>query len=124
MQHDTQAPLLAALGAALAFEDVAVILRAPGAIAEITGPLPLRGGEQWLTIGQEGSSHLHLRTADVAALRFSAAADANAALEVLGPDGGTLCKVSFRGTNARRAERYNAPFAAAVHERFGHFRGI
>lgn len=123
VQNETHEDMLAALGAALSLEGTAVIVRAPGAIAEITGPLALRAGEQWLTLGQEGSSHLHLRTADVAGLRFTAAPDANAALEVLGTDGAMLCRVSFRRTNAQKAERYDAPFAATVSERFGHLRG-
>lgn len=111
---------IAELEAALALPNSALIVRAPGAIAEIRGPLPLRRGADWLTIGEEAGSHVHLRQLDVAGCRFARADAANARLELLDTSGATLCKVSFRHTNPARGDRFDAAFAAQVEARFAH----
>jgi hypothetical protein len=104
---------------ALALDGSRVSVRAPGAIAEVYGPLDARRGAEWLTLGTEGGSHVHLKLSEVAALGFSAPADANAALEVLARDGARLCRVSFARTNRSKTE-HDAARLAEVCRRFGH----
>lgn len=113
-----QSDLLATLSAAATFPDAALIVRAAATIAEISGPLTVRQGPQWLTIGQDPGSHLHLRAADVVAVRYVASEAANAALELVGSDGAVVCKVSFRGTNPSKPERFDAARARQVAARF------
>jgi len=111
--------LVSELEAALALPRTALIVRSASTISEIIGPLPLRRGT-WLTLGEDGGTHVHLRAADVASVRYVASAEANAALEVRGADGEVLCKVSFRHTNESRPERYEREVAVRVQQRFGH----
>jgi hypothetical protein len=87
------------LETALRLDGCRVSVRAEGAIAEIVGPLELRRGAEWLTLGAESGSHVHLKTAGIAALRFAAPPDGNTALEVLSPSGERLCRISFARTN-------------------------
>src|SRR5688572_27179221 len=94
---------LSILEFALSLPDTSLIIRNAGAIAEIRGPLPLRRGAAWLTLGEEGGTHVHLKAGDIHGCVFSDPPDANAALTLLGPDDGPLCKISFRGTNPLRA---------------------
>lgn len=109
----------ALLAAALALDGARVSVRAPGAIAEVYGPLALERGVEWLTLGAEGGSHVHLKLGDVAQLRFSAPPDANAALEVVSPDGARLCRVAFARTNREKPE-LDAARLDDVCRRFGH----
>jgi hypothetical protein len=111
--------ILAALEAALACGDTSVIVRSAGAIAEVQGLLTLRQGAEWVTLGEEGQTHVHLKIEDGCRLRYAQQDEGNAALELLGADGDLLCRVSFRGTNQARAENYNPERAAKVRERFG-----
>lgn len=112
--------LVIELEAALALPDTALIVRNAACIAEVCGPLSVRRGTDWLTLGEDGGTHLHLRAADIAGLRFVAAESANAAIEVLDGAGDTLCKVSFRRTNPARKDRYDADLAGRVRTRFAH----
>jgi hypothetical protein len=73
-------------------------------IAELVGPLPLKRGDEWLTIGVEGQPHIHLRTADLAELRWSAPDDGNLALEALDALGTRLVRVAFSRTNPARLD--------------------
>jgi hypothetical protein len=108
------------LETALASEGARVTVRVPGAIAEVPGPLALRRGGEWLTLGDEGGAHVHLRASDVHALRFSAPADGNAALEVLDGEGHRLCRIAFSRTNRARPERFDSARLAEAVRRFGH----
>jgi hypothetical protein len=107
---------------ALSLPETSLIIRNGAAIAEIRGPLSLRRGPAWLTLGEEGGTHVHLKAADIRRCVFSDPPDANAALTVLGPDGGPLCKISFRGTNPLRATADGTARAMAVKEHFGHLQ--
>ena len=111
--------ILATLEAALAFVDTSVIVRSAGAIAEVHGLFTLRQGAEWVTLGEEGRTHVHLKIQDGCRLRYTQPDEGNAALELLGPDGDVRCRVSFRGTNQARAENYSSERAAKVRERFG-----
>ena len=111
--------ILLALEAALAFGETSVIVRSTGAIAEVHGLLTLRQGAEWVTLGEEGGTHVHLKIQEGCRLRYTQPDEGNAALELLGPDEDLLCRVSFRGTNLARAENYNPERAAKVRERFG-----
>lgn len=111
--------ILATVEAALAFADTSVIVRSAGAIAEVHGLLMVRQGAEWVTLGEEGSTHVHLKIQDGCRLRYTQPDEGNAALELLGPDGDVLCRVSFRGTNQTRVENYSSERAAKVRERFG-----
>jgi hypothetical protein len=112
--------LIGELEAALAFSHTAMIIRGPATIAEIRGPLAVRRGSDWLTIGEDGGTHVHLRAADIARCRLAVADNANIQLEVLDSAGATLCKVSFRNTNRSKENRFDAEHAARVQARFGH----
>src|SRR5258708_36857744 len=100
--------VLAALEEALAFGDTMVIVRSGAAIAEVAGG-PVRRGQEWLTIGDEGAgaSHVHIKLSAIDALRFRHAEGRNAALDVLKANGEAICSLSFRKTNAARAEPYH-----------------
>jgi len=113
--------LIAELAAALSFSNTALIIRVPSLIAEIRGPLALRRGSDWLTIGEDGGTHVHLRAADVAQGRLVQSDTANLQLELLDSGGATLCKVSFRNTNPAKEERFDPELFARVTARFGHF---
>lgn len=115
-----QQQIVALLEAALVCGDTNVIVRSAGAIAEIYNPLTVRQAAEWVTIGEEGGSHVHLKSAEVAACCFKESADANAALELLGAGGEVFCRISFRGTNPARTERFNSERASTEHARFCH----
>ncbi|NOU09921.1 MAG: hypothetical protein HOO98_07885 [Nitrospira sp.] len=110
--------IMAVLETSLAF-DTSVIVRSAGAIAEIHGFLTVRREAEWITLGDEGSSHVHLNIQDGSRLHYTQPDAGNAALELRGPDGALLCRVSFRHTNQARAEQYDAERAARVRARFG-----
>ena len=111
--------IIAALDAALAVAETSVIVRSAGAIAEVHGLCTLRQGAEWVTLGEEGGTHVHLKIQGRCRLRYTQPDDGNAALELLGADGEVLCRVSFRGTNPARTESYNRERAANVRARFG-----
>ncbi len=112
--------VVTALADALAFGDTLVIVRAGAAIAEVAGG-PLRRGEEWLTLGDEGAgaSHVHLRIADVQAIRYRQAEGRSAALDVLDANGAVIVSIAFRRTNRARAETFDAERLAAIGARFG-----
>jgi hypothetical protein len=110
------------LSEAAGLSETSLVVRSPGAVAEIRGPLPVRSGVEWLTFGEEGGSHAHLRLADLHTLRFADPADRNAALEILTNDGTVLCRLSFRGTNSMRSESYDRARADRLSARFAEFR--
>jgi len=109
----------ATLEAALAMGDTMVIVRGGGAIAEVAGG-PLRRGQEWFTLGDEGAgaSHVHVKIADARALRYREAEGRNAALDLLGPDGAVILSLTFRRTNPSRADAFDADRLAAVRARF------
>jgi hypothetical protein len=111
--------IIEALEAALAFMETSVIVRSTGAIAEVHGLLTVRQGAEWVTLGEEGGTHVHLKIQEGCRLRYTQPDEGNAVLELLGVEGDVLCRVSFRGTNPARAETYNGERAAHVRERFG-----
>lgn len=108
------------LDEAVALGDLIVVVRGPGSIAEVMGDLKLRRGEEWLTLGQEGTSHVHVKAADLSSARFVHLAGRNAALKFLDGDGAEMVQVSFRRTNPQRAEHYDAARVEAVRSSFGH----
>lgn len=111
--------ILAALEDALASGETSVIVRSSGAIAEVQGLLTLRQGAEWVTLGEEGQTHVHLKIQDGCRLRYRPQNEGNAALELLGAEGDLLCRVSFRGTNQAKPESYSPERAVKIHERFG-----
>jgi putative heme iron utilization protein len=115
--------VVAILDEALGLGDVIVVVRGPGSIAEVMGDLGLRRSGEWLMLGQEGGSHVHLKAADLASARFVHLEGRNAALKFLDGSGAEMVQVSFRGTNPGRAERYDAARVEAVRARFGHWGG-
>lgn len=112
-----------ALRDALGTERASVILRSEAAVAEVRGPLGVRRGEGWLTLGEEGGSHLHVKIGNVDSVHFRRPDDGNAALEVLGTDRGVLLRVTFRGTNPARPANFDAGWREQVVARFGHLAG-
>ena len=110
--------ILSALEAALAFGNTSVIVRSSGAIAEVHGLLTLRQGTEWVTLGEEGQTHVHLKIEEGSRLLYRQQDEANAALEVIGADGDLLCRVTFRGTNRAKVENYHPERAATLHQRF------
>jgi hypothetical protein len=112
--------LIAELEAALAFSNTALIIRVPALIAEIRGPLAVRRGTDWLTIGEDQGTHVHLRAADVARARLVQSDAANLQLELQDGAGSILCKVSFRNTNPAKEGRFDPELSARVKARFGH----
>ncbi len=113
--------VVAILDEAVGLGDVIVVVRGPGSITEVMGDLGLRRSGEWLTLGQEGGSHVHLKAADLASARFVHLEGRNAALKFLDGSGAEMVQVSFRGTNPGRAERYDAARVEAVRSRFGHW---
>jgi hypothetical protein len=111
--------ILSALESALAYGDTSVIVRSPGAIAEVHGLLILRQGAEWVTLGEEGKTHVHLKIEERSKLIYRHEDEANAALELVGPDGALLCRVTFRGTNQARAENYSPDRATQICQQFG-----
>lgn len=114
-----KAPLLATLGEALELGDTLVIVRGNGAIAEVEGG-PLRRGEEWLTLGQEPGSHVHIKVAEVQALRYREVPGRNAALDLVGPGGHVIASISFRKTNPDRADGFEPDRLASVRACLGH----
>ncbi|MCX5721864.1 MAG: hypothetical protein NT179_07520 [Nitrospirae bacterium] len=111
--------ILSALEAALAYGDTSVIVRSSGAIAEVHGLVVLRQGTEWVTLGEEGQTHVHLKIEDGSRLIYRQQDEANVALELIGADGALLCRMSFRGTNRAKTENYSSERAAKIRERFG-----
>lgn len=111
--------ILSALEAALSYGETSVIVRSSCAIAEVHGLLTVRQGAEWVTLGEEGQTHVHLKIEDGSRLRYRQQDEANAALELIGPDGAVLCRVSFRGTNRAKTDNYRPERAAKIHARFG-----
>ncbi len=118
-----QERIVALLEAALALAEISVIVRSAGAIAEVRGPLTVRQGAEWVTLGEEGGSHVHLKIQNVRALHYRESDDSNAALELLGAGDELLCRISFRGTNPARMESYNRERVNDVRARFGRLTG-
>ncbi len=116
----SQDEILSALESALRFERTSVIVRSSGAIAEVHGLLTVRRRAEWVTLGDEGQTHIHLKIVGGCRLHYRQSDDKNAALELTGPDGEVLCRVTFRGTNRAKTGQYNPVRAARVCERFGH----
>jgi hypothetical protein len=116
---------LAVLEQALAFGDTIVIVRSGAATAEVMGG-PVRRGQEWLTIGNEGAgaSHVHVKLSEIDALRFRHADGRNAAVDVLNANGEVIFSLSFRKTNAGRAETFDADRLATVKARFGHLAEV
>jgi putative heme degradation protein len=116
---------LAVLEQALAFGDTIVIVRSGAATAEVMGG-PVRRGQEWLTVGDEGAgaSHVHIKLSEIDALRFRQTDGRNAALDVLNANGEVICSLSFRKTNAGRAETFDADRLANVKARFGHLAEV
>lgn len=117
--------LIGTLETALAFGEVMIIVRSGAAIAEVAGG-PLRRGEEWLTLGDEGAgaSHVHVKISDVRGLRYREQEGRNAALDVLGADGATILSISFRKTNPGRGESFDPHRLAQVRDRFGHLAEV
>ncbi len=117
--------ILAALEEALAFGDTIVIVRNAAATAEVGGG-PMRRGQEWLTIGDEGAgaSHVHVRLSELDALRFRHAEGRNAALDLVNGTGEVICSLSFRKTNPGRAEAFDADRLARVKARLGHLAEV
>ncbi len=116
---------LTVLEEALAFGDTIVIVRSGAAIAEVIGG-PVRRGQEWLTVGDEGAgaSHVHIKLAEIDGLRFRHAEDRNAALDVLNANGEAIVSLSFRKTNPGRGETFDADRLATVKARFGHLTEV
>jgi hypothetical protein len=110
--------IIRVLSDALADEQAAVVLRSHDAIAELRGPMRPRAGGQWLTLGEEGASHLHVRLDRIDAIKFREAQEGNAALEVFDRDGAMVFRISFRHTNPARPENFDSARLAALHSRF------
>lgn len=117
-ERDERDEIVAALEAAVGLADTSLVVRSAYAIAEVRGPLKLRRGVQWLTIGEESGSHVHLKPEDIRRLRFSQPGDGNASLEVLGSEDTLICRVVFRKTNPARSETYDQERAVSVRARF------
>ena len=109
------------LRAAVGESDARVIVRNESAIAELCGPLPLKAGE-WLTLGVEGQPHVHVRTSDIARVKFDAPADGNAALEAVDDQGGRILRVAFVRTNPSKPDCDQRRRAALI-DRYGAHRG-
>lgn len=116
---------LAVLKEALAFGDTIVIVRSGTAIAEVMGG-PLRRGQEWLTLGDEGAgaSHVHVKISEVQTLRFRHGEGRNAALDVLNANGEAIFSLSFKKTNAGRAETFDSDRFATLKARFGHLAEV
>ena len=106
--------MIDALRAVLGEPDARIVVRTPSAICELVGPLPLRTGDEWLTVGQEGQPHIHLRALDVHALRFAAPDDGNVAVEVVDAAGARVVRVAFARTNPAKAECDHARRAVVI----------
>ena len=114
------ADAFATLEAALMTPDTNIVVRGASTIVELMGPLPMRFGSEWLTIGEEGKSHVHVRMKDAASLRFGAPADGNAHLELLAAEGEVLLRIAFRSTNPQKVDKFQAARRDELRSRFGH----
>ncbi len=116
---------LVVLEEALAFGDTLVIVRSGAAIAEVMGG-PLRRGQEWLSLGDEGAgaSHVHVKISEVQTLRFRHGEGRNAALDVLNANGEAIFSLSFRKTNPGRAETFDSDRLATLKARFGHLAEV
>jgi hypothetical protein len=117
--------VLVALEDALAFGDTIVIVRSAAATAEVMGG-PVRRGQGWLTIGDEGAgaSHVHIKLSEIDALRFRHPEGRNAALDIVNANGDAVVSVSFRKTNPGRAETFDSERLTTVTSRFGHLAEV
>ncbi|WHZ21701.1 MAG: hypothetical protein OJF47_000813 [Nitrospira sp.] len=113
-----QAGIIATLEEAVGFTETSLIVRTPAAIVEMKGPLKVQQGQEWLTLGEDNGSHVHLKTAAVAMIRYTHPSDANAALEVRNADGDVVCRITFQGTNPAQGDRYDSERAVVVRMRF------
>ncbi len=113
---------LANLEAALTMADTNVVVRSASAIVELRGPLPLRQGDEWFTLGEEGKDHVHVKKSEVASLRFDASGDANAHLDLLASGDDVILRVAFRKTNPEKAGKFEGARLAELESRFGHLR--
>jgi len=116
------AALVQALEHALAVGDTLVIVRADGAIAEVEGG-PLRRGEEWLTLGHEPGSHVHLKLTELQGLRYRETPGRNAALDVLDRNGRVMASIAFRKTNPDRPEAFDPSRLASIRASLGHLAG-
>jgi hypothetical protein len=98
--------------------DARVIVRNPSAIAELVGPLEVRAGSEWITLGAEGQPHVHLRIADVTKLRLDAPSDGNVAIEIIGAEGGRIARIAFARTNPD-GKGFDPGRRAALVDRYG-----
>jgi hypothetical protein len=114
------ADAFATLEAALSTPETNIVVRSASAIVELLGPLPMRLGSEWLTIGEEGKSHVHVRMKDVASLRFGAPEGGNAHLELLAEGGDVILRVAFRATNPEKADKFQPARRDELRSRFGH----
>ncbi len=117
--------VLMVLEEALSFGDTLVIVRSGAAIAEVMGG-PLRRGQEWLTIGDDGTgaSHVHVKISEVQKLRFRHGEGRSAALDVLNANGEAIFSLSFRKTSAGRAETFDSDRLATLKARFGHLAEV
>lgn len=115
-----QDDIFSALESALRFEKTSVIVRSSSVIAEIHGLLTVWRGTEWVTLGEEGGTHVHLKLEAGCRLRYRQSDDKNAALEFTGAGGELLCRVTFRGTNRAKTGQYDPARAAMVCEQFSH----
>jgi hypothetical protein len=113
---------LAILEAALTMPDTNVVVRNTSAIVELHGPLPLRRGGEWFTLGEEGRDHLHVKMSEAASLRFDAPGNANAHLDLLASGDDVILRIAFRKTNPEKASKFEGARLAEVEGRFGHLR--
>ena len=116
----SQDQIISALELALGVGETSVIVRSSGAIAEVHGLLTVRRKTEWVTLGEEGQTHIHLKIVERCRLRYRRQSDKNAALELAGPDGEVLCRVAFHGTNQTKTDQYQPERAAMIHESFSH----
>ncbi len=113
-----QAEIIATLEEAMGSEASSLIVRTPAAIVEMKGPLKVQQGQEWLTLGEDNGSHVHLKTEAVGMIRYIHPPDANAALEVRNADGDLVCRISFRGTNPTQGDHFHSERAVGVRMRF------
>ena len=106
--------------AVLALGDTNVIVRLAAAIAEVQGLLAVRQGSEWVTLGEEGRTHIHLKIEEESRFLYRAPQEGNAVLDVMGPDGQTVCRVSVRGMNPTRQEQDDARRTALAREWLTH----
>ena len=116
----SQDQIVLALESALGFVETSVIVRSSGAIAEVHGLLTVWRGTEWITLGEEGQTHVHLKIVEGCRLRYRQSDNNNSALELAGADGEVLCRMTFRGTNRTKTDHYHPERALKIHESFGY----